>query len=387
MARSPLITTFRRVARDLPFGELAATLLLFTHRLHHHLRDHGATDVSFLAREGRVLKDALDVYAHTVVPSSDRTPTRYLMVSRRALYTPSLAPEDFSFTLLRSNHDEISVLGFLMSLGADVRSREVERLAQSAATVPELVASEDFRAWFETHRQEQRDLAERYLSDSFRAAGPRLHVVDVGWKGSIQDFLRSIARAELPISGWYLGLGPTDVVSTEPNSSKRGLVFEAGPPPSAYFNVFAHFKSLYETLLNADHGSVVRFRDADGSVVPVLDPLVSEVEQQREIVMPVQRRILDVFVSLCESLGDRLDELPTLERDVAHLHARMMFRPRRDEVELVDRLLHYENFGEVTIGRRGRGARQRPRLASVVRGPGPRTSGALWRELASARAP
>jgi len=266
MSMSPISSEFNRYADNAPFGELALTLLLFTHRLHTLLIDARVPEVAFLAREGLVLKDLFDIYQSALVPPDRTIRSRYLLVSRRALYTASLPADETSFEFLRSHYREISVPDFLDSLGmADELARH-----QCSSTLPDsvedLVGSSRFQSQFRVHRNGQRSILTRYLDPALESGGGHLHVVDVGWKGSMQQFLGSIIEDTSKVSGSYFGLSVPRA-----DRDMRGLVFEIGPPRTQYFNVFAHFKSLYETLLNAKHGSVVRYSMTGDEVTPELD--------------------------------------------------------------------------------------------------------------------
>jgi len=376
MSQSAITAQFRRSGGDAPFGELSLTLLLFISRLHRQLREQGACEVSFLAREGHFLKELFDVYQRIVVPVPEHVPSRYLLVSRRALYSPSLPEGENTFRFLREHYPEISVPGFMNSLGIDeVCETDLEGAADTAcpATVDSLVRSTEFQSRFAHHRRNQRALVEQYLEPAISASNGHLHIVDVGWKGSMQDFLERILSPSSDISGWYLGLNRRTSAVGSMDTRKHGLIFDTGPPTSRFFNVFAHFKSLYETLLNADHASVVRYSLTNGAVEPVLDPLNDELAQHRALVRPLQEKIREIFVTILLTTGRESIDSPQTERWVARHHSRMIFRPRKNEVSLVDRLRHYENFGEVSMVERGRTRRSNgPQIHSMgqlLRGP------------------
>ena len=74
------------------FPELALSLLVFVRRLHRGLRDAGARDAWFLAREGLVLARLLAAYQDELsLPARMRVTPHDLMVSRRATTTRSPA--------------------------------------------------------------------------------------------------------------------------------------------------------------------------------------------------------------------------------------------------------------------------------------------------------
>lgn len=333
------------------FPELALTLLLFTHRLDRELRARQASHALFLAREGRILMELFEIYQSSVHRAERPVETDYVYVSRRALYTASVPHGSYGFEGLRQRYRDLDVEDLLRSLG--FAADDVDRLRRGAGSVDELIASGAFRSAFDAHRAEQHELARTYLRPFLEKARDRIHVVDVGWKGSMQDFLADLFGAERPIHGWYLGLGPNVLRQRPDGSTKRGLLFEAGPPSSRYFTVFAHFKSLYESLLNAGHGSVAGYRRTETGAEPVLDELTEETEQHTSLIEPIQRQLVELFGELCEAFDPDDLELVSFERFVATKHTRAIFRPRPQEVDVVRSMQHYENFGPMALRSRG----------------------------------
>jgi len=326
------------------FGELSITLLLFIHRLHRRLRAVNANEVLFLAREGLFLKELFDTYQSIVIPRTEHIPSRYLLVSRRALHSPSLPADEMSFKAIRDQYPAISVGGFLRSLGM-VDNSEVHpdhHLAVGENAIDELICSPEFRTQFINYRDAQNSLLRRYLAPAVHNSGGHLHIVDVGWKGSMQDSLERFLGPDCKISGWYIGLR----VNSDDAPTKHGLVFDIGPPESLHFNVFAHFQVLYELLLNANHPSVARYAADGTAVTPVLDQRAGELAQHHHLVAPVQEGIKEVFAALCEVIENDFGDSRRSERWVAYRHARMMFRPRTPEVVLARQLVRYDNFGE-----------------------------------------
>ncbi len=80
-----------------------------------------------------------------------------------------------------------------------------------------------------------------------------MSIVDVGWKGSIQDNLFYILDQEVAVAGYYVG----SLIATErrKNNRKQGLLFDDTPRLSPYFHVYNNNRSLYEMMLGASHGS------------------------------------------------------------------------------------------------------------------------------------
>jgi FMN phosphatase YigB (HAD superfamily) len=321
----------RRLARVLrpragePFPELSLTLWLFTARLDAALRAAGAERAVFLAREGAFLKELFDrQQQHRARPGRDPLSTSYLLTSRRSTSSPE---------------------------------------------------------------PDQRDAVRALVADVLPPSR-RLHLVDVGWKGTVQDRLTELVP-DADITGHYLGLIAAPGVVTR---AKVGHLFTNDPARSPYYQVFSHFKELYELLLAAEHGSVARYgRGADGAVVAELDESAEERRCFDELVGPFQAALLDRFDEVLGVLG-AVPDLPAWTTDlVARHHARMMYRPRRVELDFVDGLVQYDNYGTGRLkatGDRSSGDAPRGLRRNVSGGGWPplrmRRAGAGWQRLQSA---
>lgn len=193
-----------------------------------------------------------------------------------------------------------------------------------------------------------------------------LHLVDVGWKGSIQDNIYSILSAEITVKGYYIG--SFNATERFAGNCKKGLLFDNYPHPSPFFNVFNANRSLFEMILGASHGSARSYGSPDtlptGDGLPgdiigkagsgVDHPLVltHDIPEEQQLferhIMPLQQKIfvLNSEMTRAYMISQRI---PSDEWFARH-HARMVFRPTTAEIEWFETLYHYENFGvfEVT---------------------------------------
>ena len=363
------------------------SLFEFTRRLHATATERGLGQLVFLAREGRILQEAMDRYQRILEPR-DVVSTRYLYVSRRSTFLASLRPvaeEDFGRIL--ELYPSVTTAGLLRNMGiegkgADEILAEVSAGGDAALDVPGLLASGTFRHRYEHERCIQRRSLLRYLQQVTGSSCGPLHVVDVGWKGTMQDHLQAVVGPERPVEGWYLGLVPSK--GLRHGDRKHGLLFDTRHGGTPMHRVFRHFKSLYELLLQADHGSVQSYREVGGAVQPVLDEQPTEARIFRELIGPVQEGVLEAFDALCQLAAAR-PRSGGWSRLAARHHARMLYFPTATEVEVVTRLEHFENFGEMGFvspaSARPHGPRQHAlAVAGVARNPR-RLLGRTWPPL------
>lgn len=340
------------------FQSLAAPLLLFTERLYQNLRKNNQTHVFFLAREGQILEQLLNQYQDALgVPERFKIKTHYLLVSRRSTYIASLRPlsqEDFS--KLFWQYRQISLGDFLRSLRFP--HELIEELASKLKTEPDqthddfpssdcfkaLIKNKKFARHYEKLRTEQQENLTRYVKDfGVDFSKNPLTMVDVGWKGSIQDNLRKALPDTINVEGYYLGL----IAPGDDAQHKTGLLFSNQQQSiSPYFTIFAENRSLFEIILPADHASALNYTKLpNGSIEVELDDSDDEDNFVTNTVMPVAKEITGAFENF---LTMRLRHVPTdreLEGVIASIHAQTIFSPTNKQLDWIGKVRHRENFG------------------------------------------
>ncbi len=360
--------------KDSCFPEIGLSLWLFTHRLVEELIERDVHDVFFLSKEGEFLKRIFDHYQDQLFGGKIIT-SHYLLASRKATFIASLRPlESEDFSRLLDHYRDISIRDFLQSLNFEetvieslcrkLRHDCCQRLAniRQQQAFRELLTLKAFRQAYESRRQQQRHNFLGYLDTfgvDYRTQG--LHLVDVGWKGSIQDNIYYILSKETAVQGYYIGsLNATERVA---GNRKKGLLFDNAEQPTPYFNVFNSNRSLFEMVLGAGHGSAIAYRSRDDRPAdqagpegnPVEDggrccpPLVATLELalERQLfidhIQPLQQKLF--------ALNSEMNRASMIEQTVpddawfARHHGRMVFLPTKGEIEWFEVLYHYENFG------------------------------------------
>jgi len=285
---------FRDLDSRAPFEELASTMLLFCVRLHSQLRELNAPEACFLAREGAMMQRLFDAFQAVMVPPCERIPTRYLWVSRRSTYAASLpGVRAENFEEICKLYPGLSAAGLVRSLGLD--EEVVNEFASKAdLAVSDLVASEVFQSLVRQHCLTQRRLLLSHLRSSVTEIDRVAHLVDVGWKGTMQTFIGRVLPGASEVHGWYIGLTQKGLN----NERARGLLFTQSSPLSPYFSVFAHYKGLFELLLSGSHGSVVRYAEGENGPTPILEHNQIEASQHDRHIAPIQRQVEESFVQM-----------------------------------------------------------------------------------------
>ena len=382
-----------RAAGEDPFPELGLTVAWTVWELRSALRGSGVRSAHFLAREGAVLRELLR-HLETAV-GEPRTPSAYTAVSRRSTFLPSLGPlDEEAFDTLFRQYRALSPVEWLLNLGLD--REEARELARSAGVDPDVVQADlptsealarlrdsvAFRELYEQRRTEQRTLLAEHLEASLPGSTTdHLAVVDVGWKGTIQDHLRRALAPARGVDGFYVGLVAPGALSDD--NRKAGVLFDYRNAQGRYYHVFDENRALFEMALSSPHGSTARYERApDGRAVPVLEAMTPGEEQVAELLAPLRRGLAERAASALDVLARERLEPGAVRRVVAAAHARMVLFPRPQEVALFSRLTHEENFGLFRatsfVPGRPTGLRRLSATAGAVRRPRSLVRESFW---------
>lgn len=358
------------------FKEIGTSLWLFTWKLLRELQQRQTHDVFFLSKEGEFLKQLFDLMQDELFGGGSIR-SHYLMVSRKATFLASLRPlEEEDFSRLFYQYRNISPRDFLLSLnieedeaaalcaeaGVDFQTRLPDLASQPA--LQQILACARFQQLYETRRRSQRRNFLAYL-DSFGVPYQRdgLSIVDVGWKGTIQDNLRHILGHQTAVQGYYIG--HLNTAPQEEDNRRQGLLFDNTRPELPFFNVYNNNRSLFEMLLGASHGSADGYFTAEEFAhlpnghqreirqrIPLAQDelLITALDMPKERALfeakirPIQEQVFTEATRCNRALLRTGCVLPDAEW-FARRHARMVFTPRRKEIEFFERLYHLENFG------------------------------------------
>ncbi|MEH2503724.1 hypothetical protein V1290_002535 [Bradyrhizobium sp. AZCC 1578] len=365
-----LTSRLRRVAdkytrltqAKVPFQDLAWSLYLFISRLDTELADSGAEHVLFFSREGKLLKEMFDLYQRSASPSRSSARAHYFEVSRRSTFLLSCGPlEAENFFNLFRQYRKISLGDFIKSLSLEEHFEELvddlrlpraalEEVSGDLPTDPRfkaLLRSEKFRQAYSDGRTEGGKAFSKYLLDTFSGQIPnRLHVVDIGWKGTIQDNFFAWFDHEFEdakIAGYYLGLIAAG--NANPRNQKKGLLFSYENRSAPGFRIFNENRSLFEVALPADHGAPRQYVMGPDGTCRVLYDCFRERQMIDQIIWPISRAILANF-KLIQNLQENARlSLAQIAELAAHFHKRLVFRPTAEEIEWIETVSHFENFG------------------------------------------
>ncbi|HKS62338.1 MAG TPA: hypothetical protein VJT13_11600, partial [Xanthobacteraceae bacterium] len=273
--------------------------------------------------------------------------------------------------------EQISMIARELGIDADER---IQAFRDSSA-YKQLLRSESFKRIFDEHRSTQR----AHLNSYVRQIGIDLDahplvLIDVGWKGSIQDYLTAALPQDVAIIGYYLGL----MNIGQPLENKHGLLFTDVPRRTIDYNIYTENRTIFEIVLCADHSSALRYEiDVAGKVKVVLDDDQEELQYIQSKIIPLRDDIIRAFRMFCLDRERFCLTANELRDFAARVHLPLVFEPWRSNVKAITEATHRENFGVFATSRfSAPGApslRERIEfLVSLVRRPRSTLAASFW---------
>jgi hypothetical protein len=194
-----------------------------------------------------------------------------------------------------------SMSGLFATLGLDIGKFSVmlDTLGlKEADVISDPENSPELRRLFETPAfaedvknalESQAALLQSYLNQSGLKGGGRVGVVDIGWRGSIQDNI-ALLVPDAHFHGMYLGL--RRVINAQPTNVSKAAYGPDENTSSELSSLFTNFAAM-ELLCNSPFGSVVGYYTLeDGRTTPQRHVDQQENAAYGEFVAPFQEGIL-----------------------------------------------------------------------------------------------
>lgn len=304
----------------------------------------------------------------------DLPPADVLAVSRLSTFAPSMKDASIQeMSRIWSLFKVQSVVGLFATLGLDIAdfSTTLDTLGLKQTDVisdpensPELRRLFETPAFAEAIRNSlafQASLLQSYLKQSGVNAGERIGIIDIGWRGTIQDNI-SLLVPDAHFHGMYLGM--RRVINAQPaNTSKAayGPDENTSSEPTALFTNFASM----ELLCNSPYGSVVGYTLEDGRTVPQRQVDHEENAACGELVGPFQEGVLLVaqhWRSYLERYVVSSNELHTM---ALHVWDTLRRTPGEGLVDVYLRTPQHDIFGYGETFKRN----QYPSLSTIFLSP------------------
>lgn len=368
------IRAFEKVCREIerdcqksphPFSEFALHFYFFTERLYIKSKRTGVKNLFFLAREGHYLKRLFDTYQEMNRFTDEvKINTHYLKMSRHSALQIALKPlQEEDFKAFKGSLGRMSILDFLN--GLNISEPTIKHIMGGLVGVSEEVLSEFFRSdvflrlkqnstfvtHYENYRTRQKSAFADYLENfgvNFEQEG--VHLVDVGWGGTMQENLYRYWDKKIPVTGYYLGL--KEVYNIQPGTKRYGLNFSIYPSRNHTDDVLMANGQLYEQLLAAPHGSTIGYTSNNSKPDAVYFHEENEKQVFEKLIYPVQEFMFDQFKAALEKLRPIDYEQDTAQKYLTDMALRSGILGKKKNAIFIDRLSRgfYQNVGQNKVG-------------------------------------
>lgn len=266
------LSLLRPTPFDIGYSVLGPLLTGFAEWLRKSACNDGIDRLYFLAREGQLLKR---VYDEWCAADGDAPDSRYLVLSRRAVIVPTLSSLEEILAIARVVYYPGPLEGFLferygLQLDSDQWQAVHAELGLDATDIVEVKGGKidaivPLLRWLEPEIRLVADRECAAMMQYLKSMG--LHepvssaVVDVGYSGTIQNYLNILTR--LPIAGYYLMTdSKVQRVCDEHAVLARGAYYDRVERDEALPPMYRHSFEL-EKLLSAHDAQLVNYSLSD----------------------------------------------------------------------------------------------------------------------------
>lgn len=322
----------------------APLFLLWAEGMFVQAKKRNTKKLLFCSREGQLLEKVFNAY-QDVIPENEKINTAYFYVSRKSTVIASLE----SFSTEKFDHVfkclDYSIGDFLRFLQIDekiidevlveINSNKNELLAVKGSMLSNMRVKLQNNALFMKEynrvREEQKNIFLTYINQVYGFLPTRIDMVDIGWKGSIQDNIRKIVPEDIPIYGYYLGIYDGErferKIQTADNNVKIPIIFSNCANFSYGKNILQKNRFFLELLFSANHGSVTGYELDNGVVKPLVEQSESQTATYRKI-QEYQKRLVCQYKELLYKIYNSKYSAYDLRDMLCDAHARQVYIKR-----------------------------------------------------------
>jgi len=308
--------------------------------------------LAFVARDGDLLREATRrLLRH--IPVSAAPELAYVHLSRRATALPAMdamnAAAIEAAAAVRAGPLTLRMLLEFHGLSANrLRNRlgkhnlSLDTRISSPSRLSDLFADEEFQADVATSIAEQRELLSSYLAEHDLQAGSSTSLVDIGWRGSIQNNLSKAFPGKL--TGLYLGLWSEDNCTDSFPATAFGLICDQRRGRDLREGAAWYAAHLLEAICRAPEGTTLSYREVDGRVIPMLaaDGSRSAEIQSSAAVEDIRTGILDRIEELARDTSWSCQTDDQIRRTVQDSLFQLAFFPSSTAIAIGKSLVHTE---------------------------------------------
>ena len=174
-------------------------------------------------------------------------------------------------------------------------------------------------------------------------------MVDIGWKGSIQDNLRKVLNENVIIQGYYLGIFDkgelVDKCYYSSNNLKTGVVFSTITGKNKDYFIFRKNRMFLETLFTANHGPVMGYKEDGRKICPIIknDEIELEVYQKMKVYL---ENLYENYKQLIQDIWNSNTSIREIEKEIKKCYLKRSIVDRPKYISFYNEISEYvvENY-------------------------------------------
>ncbi len=310
--------------------------------------------VHFFTREGKFFKAVFDRAQSYGLYGMNPVTSNLLPVSRLATFFPSLHALTIDEMMrMWSQYNTQSINSFLRSLGvepqrflADILRYEIdpEEMIKNPWEMEQFISvfhDEVFQNKLKKEYTSKRNNLISYFSECQFGKNKRACIVDIGWRGTIQDNL-ALIFPEITIDGCYLGL--QDFFNKQPdNTSKYGYIADMNKGEE---HIMLKYVMPFEMLCFGNGGSAIGYKkEASGRIFPEYqyDPEEDRIHDQ--CITYFQQGVLEGVDNVCKLVAQHGISIQELRDEARILATDFLKRPSAAICRAFNALKQDDTFG------------------------------------------
>ncbi len=329
--------------------ELSPILYFFVYSIVEYAIKNNIDTVNYFTREGETFIKIHEIIKQNNPFSLDIPECKIIEVSRMATFSASL--EEISvMELLRlwSQYRKQSISALFKTLGIDII--EYQKYLDKYEIIKDKIVEEP---WFDPKIQKlfkdrefsedmnkqlkikKGQLLEYFSKKKIIEENKNIFIVDIGWRGTIQDNLAYIFKNK-KITGYYFSL--YDFYNTQPENTEKISFISDKDIRDKYV---APLITLLEWISNPGTPSVTGYKEGNS----IRNSKTDETDVVKKYVLPIQQGIMDGAIKINEYIKIHPSESEEVKKCVYNILKQTKEKPSKDLVNIYYSMVFNDTFG------------------------------------------
>ena len=248
-------------------------LYSFTTWLHEKIIENKITKIYFLARDAKII---MEVYEERF---GDEIPIYYLNVSRKSVLKATIGNIKSFDDLYFKTKSIISVTSTIddllkvLNLEKKHYTKEFKKYDLQRDKLIINLSQEDKNNLFRIicddvlkQYNEQNTFLRQYLKQNDMYG--KVALVDIGWLGTIQYYLKSVISSKTELNGYYYGISTDSEYTEYTNLKREGYLFDS-KQLSDFQSAIQLSVGIFETMFLSSEGSTLAYKEENNIIKPV----------------------------------------------------------------------------------------------------------------------